>query len=91
VAADMQTEAHDEIAGPTHPVDESRIHQSGWDPHEQPMMSPDVGSESVGSHVHDGLYRIDERAQRGERGSVFDLTRRRKHATLWLREQSSPT
>jgi hypothetical protein len=87
----MQAEALDEIAGPPQPVREGRIQKPGWNPHEQPMISTDVSNEPVGIDVHDGLYRIDERAQRGERGSVFDFTRPRKDTTLRLREQSGAT
>ena len=60
-------------------------------PNDQPMMPTNVCNEPVGSNVHDGIDRIDDRAEGGQRSCVFDLTGPRENTPLTLREQSGAT
>jgi hypothetical protein len=81
----MEGETLDEIAGSPQPVAESRIEEAVRDPNEQPVMPANIGNEPVGSNVHDGIDRIDDSDEGGQRGCVFDLTDLDENTPLTLR------
>ena len=85
----MKREPLDEMAGPPQPVAERGNEEPVGNPHQEPMVPTDVCDKPVGSNVHHRVGRLDDGAERSERGGFVDLTGAREHTTLTLREQSS--